>query len=1326
MSLPKHDGGRIPSSLHNNNVNIILHAWPRFKTPHHQMASVDTRGVDSDGNGSLTPSEQSENEERSEHDSDYESDEVHDHLEPKRKTLNVQWTGYGKRVPIILFNAETILNKRTDFKTVGERYHLAFKFASTDCKIVRNILLSHGFHEVHPNSVDYNLVWSNSHLKPFTLRTMSEFQKINHFPRSYELTRKDRLFKNIQRMQQIKGFKHFDFIPPSYVLPGDYQDFCSSFLKDKGPYIVKPVASSRGRGVFLINHPDQVPLDENVIVSKYISSPLVIDGFKFDVRLYVTVTSYDPLVIYLYEEGLTRFATVKYEKNVKHLRNQCMHLTNYSVNKRSQDYVKNDDPEVEDYGNKWSMGAMLRYLRSEGKDTAALMMRIEDVVIKTILSVESSVATACKMFQSFRGNCFELYGFDILLDENLKPWVLEVNLSPSLACDSPLDLKIKTNMLCDLFSLAGIICHDPMMRTRQQQNKQTAELSAKLKSRLKGDIDEALAEMLNQIEAARQNMKEADAWLLKRSFRPSSAASSASKDRMSHSMMTGLSSDEIKIVRRVKEEEERKGGWIRIFPTADSWETYGSFLQFPTTHNLMLHQRLYGERHGTGSRLSCILSPLKSKSGVQMQLNGKAENERFLESYTQALLRAKQYESRLGQMKSKTKKVKKKVQKSKPKRVKLTQGVQENEEHVEQEDEGGNYKERDQKSDIKSESKGDKHEVKENFIKNSSYDKEDEKAGDNSDKDRGDKATSEHISPQVSMSPIPKYDVVGLLEKGLPLSKVQARTAFAMYLIRVQQRLLSDCGSVLKQEDVEALNEQMDLVLRFLKRAAANIPQTFRVVVPSRKLPLSDRRRILAKQLGDFVHIYNKETDHLKAVKVRNRIENKKARRVDSSEGLDEIKFDQFVYTATEGELEELLTTYTKINKSAAIFLGGESKSSMSSSEAKKDILSRRRENPDLADGLSPVGLTGQAISDDISRGRHGNFNATNLNINSNNILFHICSQASATDTYAGKVMRTPPRPYSAQNQNSHLSTVSIYSQKLGRPYSAARVGSAHRSGNAGGYQNNPATNGPPPSSSQSSNTMLSTSNPVVDTYNEKAIQEALQRLALRQQARQYAAPNGSTVFKPENEPYKLYYASGLEGQMNQVKSLSGQTLKQYTSSSNQLYSQGSSVQHIPHEENSLKSISQTSIGSFESRPSSFSAKSRPTVLSSTHARGANATFNSFIDDPDSQSNSDFIAPSRPGTAKSRQAQQQVMKQELLEQSKQSSASSMSRSDSKGSLSSLGSSTKTYLPQPPSEQSRSFRTQSHHRVNRKPDETDSNLHLNFYNSLVAMESGTQS
>ena len=150
------------------------------------------------------------------------------------------------------------------------------------------------------------------------------------------------------------------------------------------------------------------------MISRYISNPLLIDGYKFDVRIYVCVTSYDPLVAYLYEEGLTRFATVKYDPNSRSIKNAFMHLTNYSVNKRSHRYVRCDDPDIEDFGNKWSMSAMLRLLKAEGKDTFSLMMSIEDVVIKTLLSVESQISAACRMFLSTRGYCFVLFWISIL------------------------------------------------------------------------------------------------------------------------------------------------------------------------------------------------------------------------------------------------------------------------------------------------------------------------------------------------------------------------------------------------------------------------------------------------------------------------------------------------------------------------------------------------------------------------------------------------------------------------------------------------------------------------------------------------------------------------------------------------------------------------------------------------------------------------------------------------------------------------------------------------------------------------------------------------
>lgn len=147
--------------------------------------------------------------------------------------------------------------------------------------------------------------------------------------------------------------------------------------------------------------------------------------------MYVVVTSFDPLIIYLYEEGLVRLATVKYDKTAENLWNPCMHLCNYSINKYHSDYIKATESD-EDVGHKWTFSALLRHLKSQGNDTMSLMQDIEDVIIKSIFACSQSIISACRMFVPNQNNCFELYGFDILIDNTLRPWLLEVNLSPSL------------------------------------------------------------------------------------------------------------------------------------------------------------------------------------------------------------------------------------------------------------------------------------------------------------------------------------------------------------------------------------------------------------------------------------------------------------------------------------------------------------------------------------------------------------------------------------------------------------------------------------------------------------------------------------------------------------------------------------------------------------------------------------------------------------------------------------------------------------------------------------------------------------------------------
>lgn len=193
-----------------------------------------------------------------------------------------------------------------------------------------------------------------------------------------------------------------------------------------------------------------------MIASQYIANPMLVDDYKFDLRVYVAITSINPLRIYVYDEGLTRFATVKYNHAAKK-QSKYVHLTNYSLNKYNANFINNTDAEVDDKGSKWSLTALRKKMAALGIDHDTIFKKIEDIIIKTIISGENVINNATEMYVPFSTNCFELMGFDILIDDTFEPWLLEVNLSPSLNCDSPLDQKIKANLIADLFNLAGMI-----------------------------------------------------------------------------------------------------------------------------------------------------------------------------------------------------------------------------------------------------------------------------------------------------------------------------------------------------------------------------------------------------------------------------------------------------------------------------------------------------------------------------------------------------------------------------------------------------------------------------------------------------------------------------------------------------------------------------------------------------------------------------------------------------------------------------------------------------------------------------------------------------
>nr|KAF6394155.1 tubulin tyrosine ligase like 5 [Pipistrellus kuhlii] len=1034
----------------------------------------------------------------------------------------IMWTGGCRRIPILVFHAEAILTKDNNIRVIGERYHLSYKIVRTDSRLVRSILTAHGFHEVHPSSTDYNLMWTGSHLKPFLLRTLSEAQKVNHFPRSYELTRKDRLYKNIIRMQHTHGFKAFHILPQTFLLPAEYAEFCNCYSKDRGPWIVKPVASSRGRGVYLINNPNQISLEENILVSRYINNPLLIDDFKFDVRLYVLVTSYDPLVIYLYEEGLARFATVRYDQGAKNIRNQFMHLTNYSVNKKSGDYVSCDDPEVEDYGNKWSMSAMLRYLKQEGRDTTALMAHVEDLIIKTIISAELAIATACKTFVPHRSSCFELYGFDVLIDSTLKPWLLEVNLSPSLACDAPLDLKIKASMISDMFTVVGFVCQDPTQRTSTRPIYPTFESSRRnpfQKSQRSRPLSASDAEMKNLVGSAREKV-------------PAKLGGS----------VLGLSMEEIRVLRRVKEENDRRGGFIRIFPTSETWEIYGSYLEHKTSMNYMLATRLFPDRGNPRRSILTGRTRVMTDGAPELKvesMNSKARLHAALYERKLLSLEVRKRRRRSGKLRSRTKypvitqqaemNVKTETESEEEEEVILENEDEEPE--ASQEEFAGSLGENQAKY-TSSLSTTVENSPKENAMKVSEW------------TNKGEQCCK--IDTQ---EPEPKFNLMQILQENGNLSKVQARIAFSAYLQHVQIRLMKDSGGQTFSASWAAKeDEQMELVVRFLKRASGNLQHSLRMVLPSRRLALLERRRILAHQLGDFIIVYNKETEQMAEKRSKKKLEE------EEEDGVNAENFQEFIKQASEAELEEVLTFYTQKNKSASVFLGTHSKGSKNSNsysdsgakgdhpetmeevkikqpkqqqatEIHSDKLSRlttsaEKEtklvftNPSSASFSGPAATLLQKVpnthlssivtTSDLSQGPGHQSSLSQIppaipNVpHQPTVLLSTAPDSASPSTHPGT--QNVPSPaglprcrsgsYTIGPFSSFQSAAQIYSQKLSRP-SSAKAGSGHPNKQHSGAAKTQKEGEDVPSYSR--------------RYNQSMVTAELQRLAEKQAARQYS-----------------------------------------------------------------------------------------------------------------------------------------------------------------------------------------------------------------------------
>lgn len=355
---------------------------------------------------------------------------------------------------------------------VGERRPRVgpIRFKSFLRNTVLDVMRSRGWIETDSEyEWDYHWAdvnWIREHYDHFRLE---ESQRINHFRNHYELTRKDVMVKNFKRMRKQlekddpEEAAEYDFFPVTFCLPQDYGLFEQEFRRRPNSiWIMKPPAKAQGKGIFLFsklsqiadwrkefkqrgsyNSPSLGPYGtleavEPYLAQRYIGNPHLVGEKKYDLRIFVLVTSYSPLVVWLHRTGFARFCHHRF--SLDDIENTFIHVTNTAVQKTNPKYTPSS-------GCKFGIrNVRMTVVATHGVEKAnKLFGDIEQLILRTLFAVQKV------MIQDKR--CSELYGYDVMIDSDLHPWLIETNASPSLSAETPADYHLKFNLLDDYFNV---------------------------------------------------------------------------------------------------------------------------------------------------------------------------------------------------------------------------------------------------------------------------------------------------------------------------------------------------------------------------------------------------------------------------------------------------------------------------------------------------------------------------------------------------------------------------------------------------------------------------------------------------------------------------------------------------------------------------------------------------------------------------------------------------------------------------------------------------------------------------------------------------------
>jgi hypothetical protein len=287
------------------------------------------------------------------------------------------------------------------------------------------------------------LIWHDCLKEPTTFKSYHPWQIVNRIPGMNVLCRKASFARLIERIRPLFP-SLFTFVPKTYILPYMNARFMHSLAKGKKRFIVKPDNGSLGQGIAVLEPGSDYAPDDTLTVAQHYIESFLIENRKFDLRIYAVVVSIDPLRICVYRDGVARFCSAQADDNSLYAK-----LTNVALNK--------DHSGIEISEISRLISDVIPVIENKsGLPAAEIWSRIDSVICLSVMSayayLKKAVDWNCPKVGYSR--CFQILGFDILLDRGLNPHVLEVNYRPSLEYYRGRERRMKVGMIRDAILLS--------------------------------------------------------------------------------------------------------------------------------------------------------------------------------------------------------------------------------------------------------------------------------------------------------------------------------------------------------------------------------------------------------------------------------------------------------------------------------------------------------------------------------------------------------------------------------------------------------------------------------------------------------------------------------------------------------------------------------------------------------------------------------------------------------------------------------------------------------------------------------------------------------